>query len=575
MEGYKSTVGKDQMRQYMGGLYENSMVIYREYLQNACDAVELALKAGLIPNRKQANIAVVIDQYNKTITIRDVGIGVDREHIGPYLVDVASSPKYNKKLVGRHGIGRLNGANYCDAIIYETSAAGEPIKSTLVWDVKKAKEICADDSVDMDTPQIIDAVTRREPEQPEDIDAHYCNVTLVNVNDPHLMDEAAVKAYVAEIVSVSYSLEFMENMLLPALAIPANQLFEERFNSLWTYEVTVNTSPIEKSYQSEFGDVKIGVMQCFRLVDDKISEELGWGWYALNKSAKQLNDLPFSFLRARHNNFQVGSKELLNGYHYGAGAKYIIGELHVTHPEIEPSTSRDGFIGGPVKRRLEMALRKFLRGVYTQYDKASHFRSDVIDVIGKAEIEIARLKLQNKDADAEEKTKNKEQIKKKTEEKKNALTLLPKYQEYFQKNNVWFVAEDIIESVNESVIEPYNQRPLVQKTDSQIPFLKVKDYKPVAHPPVTPSTIPAATPTGGEDSVQPDNPDKPQDPNAPGSTPPPLPTPPTPSEMDYYKSLSKVERDMVKKFISVINTTDLPEKVKERMFAKLRKKIIK
>ncbi len=145
------------MRQYMGGLYENSMVIYREYLQNACDAVELALKAGLIPNRKQANIAVVIDQYNKTITIRDVGIGVDREHIGPYLVDVASFSKYNKKLVGRHGIGRLNGANYCDAIIYETSAAGEPIKSTLVWDVKKAKEICADDSVDMDTPQIIDA----------------------------------------------------------------------------------------------------------------------------------------------------------------------------------------------------------------------------------------------------------------------------------------------------------------------------------------------------------------------------------------------------------------------------------
>lgn len=569
MEGYKSSVGKDQMRQYMGGLYENSMVIYREYLQNACDAVELALEAGLIPNRKQANIAVVIDQYNKTITIKDVGIGVDRDHIGPYLVDVASSPKYNKQLVGRHGIGRLNGANYCDAIIYETSAAGEPIKSTLVWDVKKAKEICADDSFDMDTPQIIDAVTHLQPEQPEDVDAHYCNVTLVNVNDPHLMDEDAVKAYVAEIVSVSYSLEFMENMLFPALTIPSNQPFEKKFNSLWTYEVTVNTTPIEKTYQSEFGDAKIGVMQCFRLVDEKTSEELGWGWYALNKSAKQLNDLPFSFLRARHNNFQVGSKELLNGYHYGAGAKYIIGELHVTHPEIEPSTSRDGFIGGPVKRRLETALRKFLKGVYTQYDKASHFRSDVIDVIGKAEMEIARLKLQNKNADTAEKTKNKEQIKKRIEEKKAALASLPKYQEYFQKNDLWFVAEDIIESVNESVIEPYNQRPLVQKTDSQIPLLKVKDYKPVVKPPVTPPVTP---PEGVENSMQPDNPDKSQDPNSPGSTPPPAPTP---SEMDYYKHLSKVERDMVKKFISVINATDLPEKIKERMFAKLRKKIIK
>ena len=61
------------------------------------------------------------------------------------------------------------------------------------------------------------------------------------------------------------------------------------------------------------------------------------------------------------------------------------------------------------------------------------FRSDVIDVIGKAEIEIARLKLQNKDADAEEKTKNKEQIKKKTEEKKKRVDFTPKISRILSK----------------------------------------------------------------------------------------------------------------------------------------------
>ena len=107
-------------------------------------------------------------------------------------------------------------------------------------------------------------------------------------------------------------------------------------------------------------------MQCFRLVDDKISEELGWGWYALNKSAKQLNDLPFSFLRARHNNFQVGSKELLNGYHYGAGAKYIIGELHVTHPEIEPSTSKRWLYWRSRKKKIGDGSSQIFKGsIYT------------------------------------------------------------------------------------------------------------------------------------------------------------------------------------------------------------------
>lgn len=573
MEGHKSKIGKDQMRQYMGGLYENSMVVYREYLQNACDAVEQALEAGLIPNRKQANIAVVIDQFNKCITIEDVGIGIDRKNIGPYLVDVASSQKFNKRLVGRHGIGRLNGANYCDKIIYETSAEGEPIKSTLVWDVKLAKELCADDSVDMDTTEIIDRVTYLEPEKQEEPEKHYCKVTLVNVSDPHLMDEKAVKEYIAGIVSVAYSLEFRENMLMPALVLDANKKYSGKFNSLWTYEVTVNGSPIEKTYQSEYDGKQIGIMQCFTLVDDKTQEELAWGWYALNKTAEQLNDLPFSFLRARHHNFQIGADELLNGYHYGVGAKYVIGELHVTHRDINPTATRDGFEGGPSKRKLETALRRFLKEVvYTQYNRASKFRSEVIAKVAASDVEIARLKLQSKDADTEEKAKIKDKIKKQNEERRTALALLSKYQEYFENSGSWHVADDIIEAVNESIIQPFNQKPLVQKTDSQISELRIKDFKPkqVPTPPIQPT--PSATPSGlTPPNGNTDNPDSPSVP-----TPPVTPSAPAKkSEFDHYKGLSRVERDLVKKFLSVINAADIPDKAKERMYTRLRKKIIK
>lgn len=217
MEGYNSRIGKDQMRQYMGGLYENAMVVYREYLQNACDAVEQALQEGLIPNRRQANIAVSIDEYNRAITIEDVGIGIAKDNIGPYLVSVASSQKYGKGLVGRHGIGRLNGANYCDQIVYETSYAGEPIKTTLVWDVKQAREICNNDDLDWTVEQIIDKVTNQVTYTPEDVDKHYCKVTLVNVNNNSLLDINSVKLYVEQIVSVDYSTEFKDIVRNPCL----------------------------------------------------------------------------------------------------------------------------------------------------------------------------------------------------------------------------------------------------------------------------------------------------------------------------------------------------------------------
>ena len=69
MENHKSRIGKSQMRQYMGDLYENPMVVYREYIQNACDAIEDALSAGLIQDRKKSTIVVKIDIYNKAIIV--------------------------------------------------------------------------------------------------------------------------------------------------------------------------------------------------------------------------------------------------------------------------------------------------------------------------------------------------------------------------------------------------------------------------------------------------------------------------------------------------------------------------
>ncbi len=573
MEGYKSKIGKDQMRQYMGGLYENSMVIFREYLQNACDAVEQALQEGLIPNRRQANIAVVIDHYNNKITIEDVGIGISKDNIGPYLVDVASSQKFSKQLVGRHGIGRLNGANYCDRIIYETSFKGEPFKSTLVWDVKKARELCNDDAVDLDTTGIIDIVTDNKPAEPEEIHKHYCKVTLENINDPHLMDIDAVREYIAEIVSVDYALEFKENILDPALDLPMNAGYKERFDNLWVYQITVNEAPVEKTYRSEFKDKRLGTMQCFTLIDDKTQEELAWGWFALTRTAEQLNEAPFSYIRGRHHNFQIGGSDLLNKYHKSPTAPaYSVGELHITHPNINPTATRDGIEGGPERRKLETALRKFFEKIYKQYNQASKFRSDVVGKVASLNIEIAKTLLSLKEeSDPEEKKKLREIIRKKQEDRKTAEAILPKYQQYFEENGLWVVAEDIIDAVNEAIIDPYNTRSNVQLADAQILQLKIDKFKPEVPKPLKQSDEPnklLKTDILGNLNKDEDNPDYHEN-NTPTESP-------VLNEMDEYKGLSTVERNLVRKFLSVINSmTELPDKQKNKIKTRLRKKIMK
>lgn len=575
MEGYKSRVGKDQMRQYMGGMYENSMVVFREYLQNACDAVELALREKLIDNRRQANIAVSLDQYNKTITIEDVGIGISRKNIGDYLVSVASSNKYKKGLVGKHGIGRLNGANYCDQIIYETSFAGEPIKSTLIWDVNKARKICDDDSLDWDVTQIIDTVTHLKEAEPEDPDKHYCKVTLVNVNDPRLLESNLVKQYVEQIVSVDYSTEFKDNVRNPALLKAENASYKQRFDDLWVYQVSVDNIPIQKTYASEYDDKILGGMQLFVLRDDKTQEELAWGWFALNRRAEQLNGLPFSYIRARHHNFQIGRDDLLNAYHKNSTApSYVIGELHITNPNIEPTGTRDGIEGGVYKEKLKLALQKLFSRIYSLYDKASHFKSDVVENIGKIKIEIANQKLILKsETDPNECKKIKDIIKDKDNKIKSIYEdKLPRYQTFFEERSAWDVAQDIVDAVNEGIIKNYNTSAKIEKADAQIKDLNLDDFKPSAP---TKHTNPVNTTTSPSNNERPnDNPNShtnsPSTPNLEQSTENTVP-----NEMDAYKTLSTVEKSIVRKVLSVINSmTDIPDKQKQKLKNKLQKRIV-
>lgn len=575
MEGYKSRIGKQQMEQYMGGLYESPMVVFREYIQNACDAVEDALSAGLIQERKKSTISVNISKYNRSICIEDRGIGIKSDEIGPRLVDVASSKKVDR--AGQYGIGRLNGASYCDKIVYETSFAGEPVKSTLEWDVKKAREICNSDE-EPTVEEIIDAVTHKLPDEPENEEAHYCKVTLVNVNNDDLLDEDKAMTYIAQIVPVDYSTEFKDELIKPSLEIDANKEYKDRFSNLWIYKISVNGIPVEKSYVSvtEDNKFKFRTLHCFKIYDSKNDEELAWGWFALNTSSTQMNEVPFSKIRARIHNYQIGRADYLSYlFPSDVSASYFIGELHLTHPGLQPSSTRDGIKAQGSKPLFDLLAKKIFKELYDVYNKASKFKSEVVQKIADAQVEIAK---QQRKLKAEEDPEEKKKIRKKiSEQKDNIETAKGKaatYSNFFQKNDLVEIADDVVAFVNDTVVKKYNATEAVIKADAQISKLKTQDY--IVEPtPVTPQPTPAPDdpntgvpkPNGnGGETTPPDGP----------VTPPEPPTPPAPpSEMDAYKDLSSVEKKLIRKVYSVLNEVDLPEKLREKIKTKLRKKVVK
>src|ERR1043166_4756267 len=70
-------IGKDILELLSTSMYVDPMTIYREYVQNAADAIDDARVAGLLTD--QGTVEINIDQQERTVTIRDNGVGIGHE----------------------------------------------------------------------------------------------------------------------------------------------------------------------------------------------------------------------------------------------------------------------------------------------------------------------------------------------------------------------------------------------------------------------------------------------------------------------------------------------------------------
>jgi len=93
------------------GMYNDPMSIYREYVQNAVDSIEISHRLG---SKKVRKININLDPRSKNIIFFDNGIGVESSTAEEILSSIGSSNKMDAGLRGFRGIGRL--ADWLSAI---------------------------------------------------------------------------------------------------------------------------------------------------------------------------------------------------------------------------------------------------------------------------------------------------------------------------------------------------------------------------------------------------------------------------------------------------------------------------
>lgn len=552
-------VGKKLLKICMGDLYPNPLVVFREYVQNSCDSLHDAERDGLITDPQQKIISISI--LSHSITIHDRGTGVKLDDVKRHLIDLSYSSK-GEESIGQYGIGRFTGAKYCDELVFETSAKGEPRKSIVTFNAKRAREVM-DSDVDYELTEVMNEVTRHQTDD-EDVDLHYFRVTMKSVNDEHLLNIDGVRDYLSMTIPVRYEEAFMDEVLMPAFE--EGPEYRDYFLKLPQCIVRLNDVDVRKPFDTIFKNSqnkneKIGKAKFFKLKNE--DDVLAWGWYSMSATAKQIISVPFRKIRLRKLNMTIGDDTTLDSFYQNeTDPTYFVGEIHILHKDIEPTTGREGLSDSLTKKLFERRLKDQLKIMRREYYDLSKLGSEGIVKYAQA-VQTIRIVNKQKSAGTIDNDEANETLRKATEQKEKAEESIRDFTNKLKKRQREDLVEDLIsyyQAESDDAIEKHNRDKSVQKANTIIQKVNLKsDIEKL----VTPDPIPIPD----DDVKQPKN-DKSDDVNPVKEK--------EPTELDIYDSLTQLEKSVVKKVYHILNNERaLDDKTRAKIKGKIVKALIK
>lgn len=307
-----ATVGKNILDNLTTGMYADSKVIYREYIQNACDQIDLAIRLGIL-SPDEGNVDIYIDSKKRYISIKDNATGVRAANFIEDVGDIANSNKEIGKNKGFRGIGRLCGLAYCKTIKFTTSYLGESIKSIMTCDAQKMRAMLVENKK-YTLDEIWDAIVAYTTDV-ENENEHYFEVEMFDINKENtdLLDDAKVREYLSFVAPVPYKNTF----------ILRNQIYDYA-NSIGyhidEYCVRVNGSQIFKEYTTKLKEQSGAALKNYDEISrlefkdfrDNSGNLIAWMWIGLSRFEKQIPSINhMRGLRVRSANIQLGNDDAL------------------------------------------------------------------------------------------------------------------------------------------------------------------------------------------------------------------------------------------------------------------------
>lgn len=339
-------VGKDILELVSSSMYVEPMTVFREYIQNAADAIDEARGAGLLGPRDHGNVHITIDPAARTIKIRDNGTGIAHADFAARLTAFGASKKRGRGSRGFRGVGRLAGIGYCQELFFRSRTPGEGKVSELRWDCRKLKTMLrsADDHTDLRgaVAQLVEVRRIAVTDAPE----HFFEVELRGIirhRNDQLLSAVAIRDYLGQVAPVPFRDDFPFG----------GQILDHLGGNVRTGDLVIHIdddrSPVRRPHGAGL-DVGNGQMEPFTEVQfvtvesvDGGNGALGWMLHHSYSGALPATSRVRG-LRVRSGNIQVGNERLFEDlFPEPRFNAWCVGELHVIDHRIVPNGRRDHF----------------------------------------------------------------------------------------------------------------------------------------------------------------------------------------------------------------------------------------
>ena len=339
VEGGPAIVGKDVLELLSTAMYVDPLTIYREYVQNAADAIDQARASGHDAGR----VEIVLDAAARTATIRDDAAGIPTSDFRRVLTSVGASAKRGTEARGFRGVGRLSGLAYARSLTFQSRAAGEARVSTMTWNCQALRMALRDPTDPRDLAAIIDAITTTTVT--DEAGDPYFEVRLEGVarqGDDRVMSPGAVADYLCEIAPVPLDTSFSHGAAI------AERLYGTV--SLGDLTITINGGePLTRPFRDELpvdGGRPLRLREvAFVEVPSTDGGIAAIGWIAHHDYEGAIHpSTRVRGLRVRAGDVQVGEAGVLaDVFPESRFDAWTVGEVPVLDPRIIPNGRRDDF----------------------------------------------------------------------------------------------------------------------------------------------------------------------------------------------------------------------------------------